>query len=182
MLVSPKPSQWPRTTHVDAHLPVFKNLVKGRALNAPNQVWASDITYIRTLQAFLYLALITDSWSRKIVGFHLGQTLESETALKALAMALKGLPRGQRPIHHSDRGCQYASHKYVQSAQRAGLTMSMTESNHSAENALAPSGSTGYSNRSSGWTVNLRTSSKPGRQRFKASEYTTNVVRMDRWV
>lgn len=137
LLVSPKPSEWPRTTRVDTNLPVFKNLAKSFKLSGPNQVWASDITYIRTEQAFLYLALITDSWSRKIVGYHLGQTLETHNALKALAMALKGLSAGHRPIHHSDRGCQYASHQYVQTAQKAGLTMSMTEKNHSAENALA---------------------------------------------
>ena len=85
----------------------------------------------------MYLALITDRWSRKIVGYHLGESLATENALKALAMALKGLKGGERPIHHSDRGCQYASHAYVQAIQKAGLTMSMTEKNHSAENALA---------------------------------------------
>jgi len=137
LLVARKPSAWPRTTHFDVHLPVFKNLIKGWKVTGPNQVWVADITYIRTQEAFLYLGLITDKWSRKIVGFYLGQTLATETVLKALSMALKGLPPGERPIHHSDRGCQYASHAYVQAAQKAGLTMSMTEKNHSAENALA---------------------------------------------
>jgi len=85
----------------------------------------------------MYLGLITDKWSRKIVGFHLGETLETSSVLKALAMALRGLKQRERPIHHSDRGCQYASHAYVNVAQQAGLTMSMTEKNHSAENALA---------------------------------------------
>jgi transposase InsO family protein len=97
----------------------------------------TDITYIRTQEAFLYLGLITDKWSRKIVGYHLGETLETRNVLKALGMALGGLPPGERPIHHSDRGCQYASHAYVKAAQEAGLRMSMTEKNHSAENALA---------------------------------------------
>jgi putative transposase len=71
------------------------------------------------------------------VGFYLGDTLAAEHVLKALGMALKGLPPGERPIHHSDRGCQYASHAYVQEVKKAGLRMSMTEKNHSAENALA---------------------------------------------
>ena len=84
-----------------------------------------------------YLGLITDKWSRKIVGFHLGETLETRDALKALTMALKGLRGNERPIHHSDRGCQYASHAYVNRVQEAGLRMSMTEQNHSGENALA---------------------------------------------
>ncbi len=137
MLVERKPSAWPKTTHFDPTLPVFKNLIKRCQLTGRNQVWVADITYIRTQEAFLYLGLITDKWSRKIVGFHLGETLETGSVLKALAMALRGLKQRERPIHHSDRGCQYASHAYVNVAQQAGLTMSMTEKNHSAENALA---------------------------------------------
>jgi putative transposase len=137
LLVEPKPSLWPKTTKVDAQLPVFKNLIKDRPARGRNQVWVADITYIRTWEAFLFLGLITDQWSRKIVGFHLAETLESAGPLVALAMALKSLKRGERPIHHSDRGCQYASHEYVRRAEQAGLQMSMTEKNHSAENALA---------------------------------------------
>jgi putative transposase len=136
-LVARKPSEWPKTTQVDPNLPVFKNLIKQLTATGPNQVWVSDITYIRTREAFMYLGLITDRWSRKIVGYHLGETLETEQVLKALAMALKGLKGSKRPIHHSDRGCQYASHAYVRAVQQAGLRMSMTEKNHSAENALA---------------------------------------------
>jgi len=136
-LVARKPSEWPKTTQVDPNLPVFKNLIKRLAATGPNQVWVADITYIRTQEAFMYLGLITDRWSRKIVGYHLGETLETEQVLKALVMALKGLKGSERPIHHSDRGCQYASHAYVRAVQQAGLTMSMTEKNHSAENALA---------------------------------------------
>ena len=137
MLVERKASAWPKTTQFDPALPVFKNLIKRRRVSGRNQVWVADITYIRTREAFLYLGLITDKWSRKIVGYHLGETLETRGILKALRMALRGLRRGERPIHHSDRGCQYASHAYVQVVQRAGLRMSMTETHHSAENALA---------------------------------------------
>ncbi len=137
MLVERKPSTWPKTTHFDPTLPVFKNLIKRRPASSRNQIWVADITYIRTQEAFLYLSLITDQWSRKIVGYHLGETLETQFVLKALAMALRGLARGERPIHHSDRGCQYASHVYVQAVEQAGLRMSMTEKNHGAENALA---------------------------------------------
>jgi putative transposase len=137
LLVERKPSEWPKTTNFDANLPVFQNLIKSCQVSVCNQVWVADITYIRTMDGFMYLALITDKWSRKIVGFHLGETLETGESLKALAMALKGLGRNEQPIHHSDRGSQYASHAYVQRAQKAGLKMSMTETNHSAENALA---------------------------------------------
>lgn len=137
LLVARKPSEWPKTTQVNPNLPVFKNLIKGCRSSGPNQVWVADITYIRTREGFMYLSLITDGWSRKIVGYHLGETLETKQMLKALAMALKELKGSERPIHHSDQGCQYASHDYVKAAQKAGLVMSMTEQNHSAENALA---------------------------------------------
>src|SRR5271165_1308392 len=137
LLVERKPSAWPRTTNFNPALPVFRNLIKRCVVSGRNQVWVADITYIRTQAAFMYLGLITDKWSRKIVGFHLGETLEVGSVLQALAMALKGLQAGERPIHHSDRGCQYASHAYVNVVEQAGLRMSMTEKNHSAENALA---------------------------------------------
>jgi len=137
LLVAPKPPEWPRTTRFDARLPVFKNLIKRRKLTGRNQVWVADITYIRTREAFLYLGLITDKWSRKIVGFHLGETLAASGVLKALAMAVSGLKSNEQPIHHSDRGCQYASHAYVNRVRQAGMKMSMTGQNHAAENALA---------------------------------------------
>jgi transposase InsO family protein len=137
LLVEKKRSEWPQTTRFDPNLPVFRNRIKGRRLTGPNQVWVADITYIRTAEGFMFLGLLTDKWSRKIVGFHLGETLGTGEVIRALAMALKGLRPGERPIHHSDRGCQYASHAYVRQVKAAGLTMSMTEKNHSAENALA---------------------------------------------
>lgn len=137
LLVERKPSEWPKTTNFNPNLPVFKNLIKRSKPTSRNQVWVADITYIRTREGFMYLGLITDKWSRKIVGFHLGETLETGSSLKALAMALKGLKSNEKPIHHSDRGSQYASHAYVNTVKKAGLKMSMTEKNHSAENALA---------------------------------------------
>ena len=76
-------------------------------------------------------------WSRKIVGFNVGDSLETEGALLALAMALASLKHGEKPIHHSDRGCQYASHLYVGKLQEAGLQISMTEEFHCYENAMA---------------------------------------------
>ena len=137
LLVERKPSEWPKTTSFNPNLPVFKNRIKRLKVTGRNQVWVADITYIRTIEAFMYLALLTDKWSRKIVGFYLGETLEAETSLQALRMGIKGLKRGEKPMHHSDRGCQYASHVYVTTVTKAALTMSMTETNHSAENAMA---------------------------------------------
>jgi transposase InsO family protein len=136
LLVPPLPKS-PGTTRFEPSLPVFHNLVAGLESTGPNQAWASDITYIRTDEGFLYLSLITDMWSRKIVGFHVGASLETEGALSALAMALASLRGGAKPVHHSDRGCQYASHRYVGTLREAGLQISMTEELHCYENAMA---------------------------------------------
>jgi putative transposase len=127
----------PRTTNSYHNLPVFLNMVKGMDLTAPNQVWASDITYIRIENEFMYLSLITDMYSRKIVGYHLGKSLDTEETLKALKMALRDKPKDAKPIHHSDRGCQYCSHLYVKELERNGMAASMTEKDHCSENALA---------------------------------------------
>jgi transposase InsO family protein len=136
LLVPPLPKS-PGTTRFEPSLPVFGNLVASLELTGPNQAWAADITYIRSDEGFLYLSLITDMWSRKIVGYHLASSLETEGALSALAMALASLREGAKPVHHSDRGCQYASHLYVGKLQEAGLQISMTEELHCYENAMA---------------------------------------------
>jgi transposase InsO family protein len=117
----------PHTTNSRHYLPVFRNLVAGRAVTAPHQVWVSDLTYIRTAEGFMYAALIMDQYSRKIVGWHVGDSLESSGCLVALAMALGQLPAERYPIHHSDRGCQYCCHAYVERLQARGLSISMTE-------------------------------------------------------
>jgi transposase InsO family protein len=113
---------------------VFHNLVKDLTLDGPNQGWAVDITYIRTDEGFLYLSLLMDLWSRKIVGYHAGTTLEAEGALE---MAPAELPQGAYLVHHSDCGCQYCSHRYVGKLRGRGLAVSMTEDLHCYENANA---------------------------------------------
>ncbi len=136
LLVVPK-SGVPHTTNSRHSLPVFDNLMAGKVLYAPNEAWVSDLTYIRTDEGFLYAALITDGYSRKIVGAHIGDSLEAEGCLFALDQALRTLPPGKRPIHHSDRGCQYCCHEYVERLQTAGLAISMTQVMHCYENAKA---------------------------------------------
>ncbi|MDR1216193.1 MAG: DDE-type integrase/transposase/recombinase [Treponema sp.] len=111
----------PKTTNSRHSLPVFHNLVQGLEVSAPNQAWVADITYIRTAEGFLYLSLLMDIWSRKIVGYHAGDTLESEVAVRALDMALAELPQGVFPIHHADHGCQYCSHRYGARLTARGL-------------------------------------------------------------
>jgi transposase InsO family protein len=137
LLVERHRAEYPTTTNSYHCLPVFHNLVRNLKVSWPNEVWVSDLTYLRTEEGFLFLALITDKKSRKIVGFHCGDTLEASGCLKALDMALRELPEGARPIHHSDRGCQYCSHEYVNILVDRGLRVSMTEEDHCAENALA---------------------------------------------
>jgi transposase InsO family protein len=106
-------------------------------LTAPNQAWAADITYIRTDEGFLYLSLLKDMRPGKIAGFHAGDTLEAEGAVRALQMALKELPAGVFPVHHPDRGCQCCPHRYVETLAGRGLPVSMTEEMHCYENARA---------------------------------------------
>lgn len=137
LLLEAKRSEYPRTTHSYHTLPVFRNLIRDRTVRQPNEVWLSDITYLRTAEGFMFLSLTTDKLSRDIVGHHCGDSLESRGCLESLEMALGQLPRGVRPIHHSDRGSQYCCHEFVKRATEGGVQMSMTERDHCAENAQA---------------------------------------------
>lgn len=136
LLVERKKSS-PKTTNSRHSLPVFHNLVKGTKVTKSNQVWVSDITYLRTDEGFMYAAIITDMFSRKIIGTHVGDSLEALGCIEALEMAAKTLKPGQQPIHHSDRGCQYCCHAYVDKLNEYKVSISMTEINHCYENAMA---------------------------------------------
>jgi transposase InsO family protein len=137
LLVEPQRAEHPCTTNSYHCLPVFGNRIKDLEVKKPNEVWVGDLTYIPTEEGFVYLALLTDKKSRKIVGYHCGDSLEAQGCLCALEMALRDLPAGIFPIHHSDQGTQYCCHAYVDKLTEHGLTISMTERNHCAENALA---------------------------------------------
>lgn len=137
LLLAPKPAEYPCTTNSHHCLPVFTNRIKGLEVSKPNEVWVGDLTYIRTEAGFLYLALLTDKCSRKVVGYHCGDTLEAGGCIAALQKALAEMPAGATPIHHTDQGTQYCSHEYVDRVKASGLSMSMTERDHCAENALA---------------------------------------------
>jgi putative transposase len=131
--------KWVRTTNSDHGLPVFQNLLKNRVIQEVNQAWASDITYIRLGHGFVYLAVIIDLYSRKVVGWALGRRITSELALAALEMALENRGEVQGCIHHSDRGVQYASRDYVHALQEAGLRPSMSRKGNPYDNAYAES-------------------------------------------
>ncbi|MFC1731123.1 IS3 family transposase [candidate division KSB1 bacterium] len=136
MLVRPK-KKYIRTTNSWHRFHKYPNLIKDMVINKPNQVWVSDITYIKLLKGHCYLALITDAYSRKIVGYDLSDSLELSGCLRALKSALRKLPPGYKLIHHSDRGIQYCSNVYVNSLKKNKISISMTEDNHCYENAIA---------------------------------------------
>ena len=116
----------------------YPNLIKEFIPIAPNQLWVSDITYIHLKQGFAYLSLITDAYSRKIVGFYLSRDLSAQGPLKALKMALTNNPNRTELIHHSDRGVQYCCNEYVSLlATKNAIKISMTENGDPLENAIA---------------------------------------------
>lgn len=130
-----------KTTHSHHRFRRHPNLLKAGEQqvtpSASEQVWVADITYLPTEGAFVYLSLVTDAYSRKIVGWHVHDRLQTEQVSRALTMALKGRRTRQRLIHHSDRGIQYCSDSYQQIHQRHGLTCSMTDGYDCYQNALA---------------------------------------------
>jgi putative transposase len=126
-----------KTTQSHHRFYKYDNIIKHIDIHKPNQVWASDITYIRTVKGFCYLALITDLYSRKIVGYDLSDSLELSGCVKALKKALYHNPNINGLIHHSDRGIQYCSNVYTNELKKKKITISMTQENHCYENAVA---------------------------------------------
>lgn len=130
----------PRTTQSDPNLAVAPNyLAQIPSPGAPDQVWVSDITYLPTEEGWHYLAVTMDLFSRRVVGYATADTLETPLVTKALerAIGLRGKPAGL--IHHSDRGCQYASRDYRQSLRSAGITASMSRKGNCYDNAAMES-------------------------------------------
>ena len=135
-----------RTTDSTHAFPLYPNLVKDLIPQRPNQVWVSDITYIpfwtdrdKNGYSFCYLSLITDYYTKEIIGWSVGDTLEAKYPKEALEMALSRLPVGvpNNLIHHSDRGVQYACYNYTGLLKAEGVTISMTECGNPKDNAVA---------------------------------------------
>ena len=126
-----------RTTFSNHNMRVYKNAIKDIVPMRPNEVWVSDITYIQYLDTDYYLFLITDLYSRKIVGWCLSDNLRTDNAIVALRMALKQRKDDKLLIHHSDRGCQYASYKYITLLKKKNILPSMTEDSDPKDNAVA---------------------------------------------
>lgn len=137
LLVSPK-KNYTRTTDSYHRFHKYNNLLYDKTIRRPNECWVSDITYIRTDNGFVYLFLITDDYSRKIVGWDVSNSLSIEGGIRALKMAIKQRDNPALAlIHHSDRGIQYCSKAYVELLKKHKINISMTEQNHCYENAKA---------------------------------------------
>ena len=127
------------TTDSDHNLPVYPNLARGMVLSGIDQLWVADITYIRLELEFVYLAVILDAYSRRVIGWALDRTLEERLTLSALHMAL--MHRQVQPglVHHSDRGVQYASQRYSQLLLQHGIRISMSRRGNPYDNATCES-------------------------------------------
>ncbi len=131
----------PKTTDSEHNLPVYPNLARDLVVTGINQLWAADITYIRLVREFVYLAVIIDVFSRKCIGWKLGRDIDAKLALAALDMALEdrkdiGI---SNLIHHSDQGVQYASWEYVDRLKENGIKISMSRRGNPYDNAFAES-------------------------------------------
>ena len=127
-----------KTTQSHHWLKKYPNLIRDLEPLEPNRLWVSDITYWKIQNDNLYISLITDAYSRKIVGYQLAENLTAIESIKALKMAIKGLKiKPQNLIHHSDRGVQYCSSGYVELLKENDIKISMTENGDPLENAIA---------------------------------------------
>lgn len=136
MLVEPR-KKYVHTTQSSHRFYIHPNRVSDFIPSSINRLWVCDITYIRTKEGFMFLALITDAYSRKIVGFDISDSLELEGCLRALRMALKQLPENHKLIHHSDRGVQYCSYDYTDLLKDNDIKISMASKGNCYENAMA---------------------------------------------
>ena len=115
----------------------YPNQIKDITVTASNQLWVSDITYIETGSKYSYLFLITDAWSKKIVGYNLSSSYSAQGAVQALKMAFNDNKISERLIHHSDRGIQYCCKEYTLLLKKKKAVISMTENSDPYENAIA---------------------------------------------
>jgi putative transposase len=137
LLVRRRKRSGPRTTFSRHRFRRYPNIIRGFIPSGPNQLWVSDITYIRLYSGFAYLSIITDAYSRKIVGYCLRKDLSATGPLTALRMALENNPHREGLIHHSDRGIQYCCDDYISLLTENRILISMTESGDPLENPIA---------------------------------------------
>jgi transposase InsO family protein len=137
LLIKPKRT-YTQTTMSKHWLRKYPNLVKDLVVDAAEQVWVSDITYIKSDEGNCYLNMVTDVYSRKIMGYAIAANMDTNSMIKAYEMALKNRKTNNyQLIHHTDRGLQYCSQEYVKLSRENGVRISMTENGDPYENALA---------------------------------------------
>jgi putative transposase len=130
---------WVATTDSNHDYQLYPNLISGMKITGTNQVWASDITYIRIKNGFVYLAVILDLFSRKVIGWSLSRHIDTELCLNALRMALRMRKPPRGVIHHSDRGVQYVSDRYVRLLTKLGFHLSNSSKGNPYDNAFVES-------------------------------------------
>ena len=138
-LLCRRQKKWIRTTDSRHAFKVYPNLVKGLTVSRINQVWVADITYIRLVKEYLYLAALLDYYSRKTIGYCLSESIDTKLTMAALIMAIERRKPESGVIHHSDQGVQYASQDYVQLLKSHGFQISMAAKGNPFENALIES-------------------------------------------
>jgi len=131
--------RWTKTTDSKHGFPRYPNLIKGINISRLNQVWLSDITYIRIRTGFVYLSAVLDAFSRRVIGYAISARLDSSLTLEALHMAIAGRRPDPGVIHHSDQGVQYASAEYVGELERHVFSISMARRGNPYENAVMES-------------------------------------------
>jgi putative transposase len=127
------------TTDSRHNLPVYPNLAREMKPTVINQLWVADITYVRLRTEFVYLAVVLDAFSRRVIGWALGRTLEAQLAVSALRMALVQRRPAPGLVHHSDRGVQYASQDYTEMLKQHKATISMSRKGNPYDNAACES-------------------------------------------
>jgi transposase InsO family protein len=136
LLIEPK-KNYTKTTQSKHWLHKYPNIAKGLNVNGPEQLWVSDITYLKTKEKSTYLSLVTDAYSRKIMGYNLSSDLRAESVSEAVKMAIKNRLYDHPVVHHSDRGLQYCSEVYQNILRRSNIVPSMTDGYDCYQNALA---------------------------------------------
>ena len=127
------------TTDSRHGLAVYRNRAAEMTLTGLDQLWVADITYIRLERQFVYLAVVLDAYSRRVIGWHLDENIDVALTLAALRMAIRGRGVNAGLVHHSDRGVQYASHQYTEVLQQHGIEISMSRKANPWDNAACES-------------------------------------------
>lgn len=136
-LLLQRKKKYHKTTNSNHRFRIYENLIEALIPTRADEVWVTDITYLRVAETFIYLALITDLYSRKIIGYDISESLNIEGSIRALMQAMRGKNNLEGTIHHSDRGIQYCSNGYTELLTSKKIQISMSAKGNPYENAVA---------------------------------------------